>query len=75
MTRTAVEADVLVPSPEQIDDGLRRHPFRSLALDQELAVRYPSRLEVFRERRSEILIIGMARPDRPLLAASSKKMA
>ena len=42
VTRTAVEADVPVPSPEQIDDGLRRHPPRPFALDQEGAGRHPA---------------------------------
>ena len=46
MTRTAVEPDVPVPSPEQVDDGLRRHPPRPFALDQEGAGRHPDRFGV-----------------------------
>src|ERR1700723_2195448 len=46
VTRTAVEADVPVPSPEQVDDGLRRHSPRPFALDQEGAGRHPDRFGI-----------------------------
>src|ERR1700722_17615772 len=46
VTRTAVEADVPVPSPEQIDHGLRRHSPRPFALDQEGAGRHPDRFGI-----------------------------
>jgi hypothetical protein len=46
VTRAAVEADVPVPSQEQVDDGLRRHSPRPFALDQEGAGRHPDRFEL-----------------------------
>jgi hypothetical protein len=41
VTRTTVEANVPVPSPEQVDHGLRRHSPRPFTLDQEGAGRHP----------------------------------
>jgi hypothetical protein len=75
MTRAAVEADVPEPAPEQVDQSLRGHSLRSLALDQEGAVGHQDRSGILDERGPELLVhrddpAGLALA-RPVLQADS----
>src|SRR4051812_2349847 len=56
MAGAPVEAYVLVPTPEKIDDGLCRHPIGSLAFNQKPATSDDCRLGIFEECVSEIVV-------------------
>lgn len=55
MTGAPVEADISVPAPEQVHDGLRRDPIRSFGLDQKSVAGNDSCLGILRERGLQFL--------------------
>ena len=56
MTRAAIEANVPVPAPEQVDQSLRGHSLRPLALDQERAVGHADRFGILDEGGPKLLV-------------------
>ena len=56
VTGAAVETDVLIPPPEQVDDGLGRHPVGSLALNQVVATDCDGGFRICGERDPKLVV-------------------